>query len=343
MNRVAPMSHFVQSVIGPVSVDELGPTLMHETMSLSGSGWQLDPTIRFDRDAELGKAINQVLKVRAQGIRTIVDPSSMDARDAGFIRDVAVAADVNIICGTGLFVENRINRDTASSSTFTNFGYTCYFTMLSLERLTQVYEAEITTGISGDSGVRAGMIMAANAMDSISPGEEKSIRAAARAAKRQDVRVYTYLTPNADIGLRQQQLFKEEGLPLHHVMQGGCDMNTNLDYHRVLAEHGVYLGFDRIGAEFICPDEVRVRTLVNLIKDGFVDQLLLSQDAYPSSHLGYEDMPPAWRTNMQLPSRQMTYLFDEFIPRLQREGVSDSEIETMTVTNPQRFFSGSPL
>ncbi len=46
---------------------------------------------------------------------------------------------------------------------------------------------------------------------------------------------------------------------------------------------------------------------------------------------------------MGAPKRRYTYLIEEFIPMLREAGVSQSDIDTMTMENPRRYFAGEPF
>ncbi|MGH8598727.1 MAG: phosphotriesterase family protein, partial [Gammaproteobacteria bacterium] len=50
---------------------------------------------------------------------------------------------------------------------------------------------------------------------------------------------------------------------------------------------------------------------------------------YAQSFQALLDMLPKWRS---------THLFEEIIPALRSQGLSDAQIETILVGNPRRFF-----
>jgi len=49
------MTSTVQTVLGPLPVEQLGFTLMHEHLRVSCPGWEVDTTLKFDREAETAK------------------------------------------------------------------------------------------------------------------------------------------------------------------------------------------------------------------------------------------------------------------------------------------------
>jgi phosphotriesterase-related protein len=51
------LSAVVQTVLGPVAVDQLGLALMHEHLKVGYPGWEVDSTLRFEREAVLDLAV----------------------------------------------------------------------------------------------------------------------------------------------------------------------------------------------------------------------------------------------------------------------------------------------
>ena len=70
-----------------------------------------------------------------------------------------------------------------------------------------------------------------------------------------------------------------------------------------------------------------VELLCELLARGHVDRILLSQDVCHDSQL------------RRYGGNGYTYLARTFLPRLREAGVTDAEIETMTVANPRRLLS----
>ena len=70
-----------------------------------------------------------------------------------------------------------------------------------------------------------------------------------------------------------------------------------------------------------------VELLCELLARGHADRILLSQDVCHDSQLKrYE-------------GNGYIYLAESFLPRLRGAGVSDAEIDTMTVANPRRLLT----
>src|SRR5438445_657941 len=68
----------VQSVLGPIDTSHMGPTLVHEHLSISYPGDQLDPKSTWDRKANIEAGVERMSKLAEHGVRTIVDPCPID-------------------------------------------------------------------------------------------------------------------------------------------------------------------------------------------------------------------------------------------------------------------------
>ena len=134
----------------------------------------------------------------------------------------------------------------------------------------------------------------------------------------------------SDVGLAQLRVLEEEGVDPGRVIIGHADSYPFLDHHLAIVGRGANLEFDFIGMPWERERISEGRTIelvCELLGRGYADRLFLSQDVCNDSQL------TAFGGN------GYTYLTDSFLPRLRAAGVSDAEIETMTVTNPRRLLT----
>ena len=74
----------VNSVLGPVDVNDLGFTLMHEHVLNSSAGIPQTFPELVDRDQAIARGIAALKDAAAEGVRTYVDVTTMDlGRDIG--------------------------------------------------------------------------------------------------------------------------------------------------------------------------------------------------------------------------------------------------------------------
>jgi predicted metal-dependent phosphotriesterase family hydrolase len=309
------MAH-IQTVLGPIAPAALGFTLPHEHTQIAL--WHIES--RWDywqltRDRPV--IVEELARYRAAGGSGLVDLTLPGVgRDPLWLRDIATATGLHVIMGCGWYrtayypAETRIDRR-------------------SVDDLADELVAEIETGV-GESGVRPGIIGEIGTDKPwVSPAEERVHRAAARAARRTGLAITTHGVLS-DVGLAQLQIIEEEGVDPGRVIVGHADSYPFLDHHLAIVERGANLEFDFIGMPWERErlTEPRLVELVcELLGRGHADRLFLSQDVCNDSQL------TAFGGN------GYTYLSKTFLPRLSAAGVSDTEIETMTVANPRRLLT----
>jgi phosphotriesterase-related protein len=313
----------VQTVLGAIPIEQLGITLMNEHLVIGFPGWVFDPFARFDRMQVGTLLIKRLRELKELGVSTFVDPCPIElGRNPALAAEVSEGSGLHIICATGLYT-NRL-------------GIPVYFRQRSIDEIAEVFIREITEGI-GSSGIRAGLITCATGLNEITPHEEKCLRAAGRAHRVTGAPIVA-LTESATMGNEQLDILASERVDFTQVMIGHSCSTANLAYHLSLLDRGVFLGFDRFGMEQMFPDRLRIASLAGLLGIGYARQIFLAHSAV-GCFLGR----PLRRTseNQQgLEHWNYVHLFKDVLPKLRDIGISDGQIQTMLVDNPQRFFGG---
>jgi phosphotriesterase-related protein len=309
------MAH-VQTVLGAIEPGSLGFTLPHEHTQIAlwhiqgrWDYWQLT------RDKAV--ILEELALFRATGGSGLVDLTLPGVgRDPLWLREVASASGLNVVMGCGWYrtayypAEARID-------------------LRATDDLADELVAEIEGGV-GDSGIRPGVIGEIGTDKPwVSPAEERVHRAAARAARRTGLAITTHAVLS-DVGLAQLRIFEEEGLDPGRVVIGHADSYPVLDHYLEIVARGASLEFDFIGMPWErerIGEQRTIELLLELLSRGHVDRILLSQDVCNDSQL------------VRFGGNGYAYLAEAFLPRLQAAGVSDSEIETMTVGNPRRLLT----
>ena len=329
------MRNTVQTVLGPISVDDLGLTLMHEHVYVEFAGSGLDFTVPFDRAAFIQDATKRLAALKEYGVTTFVDPCPMDiGRDVSILREVSEKSGLNIVCATGFYFEP--------------LGFPIYWQHRSVEEIAELLIHEIEDGI-GDTGVKAGLIKVATGAPKISELQAKFLEAATVANQATGVPILTH-TEDGCCGPEQQELFRKHGVPAHETLIGHSCGNSDPDYHRQIIAGGSYIGFDRIGWEAFNSDDIRADNLAIHIKEGKRDQLIMSQDHFcvlrgkPLLPMTAEEMAEVEKMvaagDWPMP---FTDLFTNFLPKLRERGVSDDDIRHILTENPKRFFRCEPF
>jgi phosphotriesterase-related protein len=310
------MAH-VQTVLGPIDPGDLGFTLPHEHTQIAlwhvpdrWDYWQLT------RDRSLIR--EELAAYRDAGGRSLVDLTSPGVgRDPDWLADLARASGLHIVMGCGWYREAYYPPEVLVDHR-------------SVDDLADELVREATEGV-GDRGVRPGIIGEIGTDKPwVSALEERVHRAAARAARRTGLAVTTHGVLSA-VGQAQLRIFEEEGLDPARVVVGHADSYPHLDHQLAIVERGASVEFDFLGMSFTPVErhgEPRtVELLCELLARGHVDRILLSQDVCHDAQLS------------RYGGHGYTYLATTFLPRLREAGVSDAEIETMTVANPRRLLT----
>ncbi len=311
----------VQTVLGPVAPEALGVVDMHEHVRFGMPGWETEAGTLFARDTMLAATVERFAEYRAAGGTTIVDVTGIGlGRDVAFYQDVARASGVHLVACTGFWAQRGI--------------LPRYQFWYDVDAFVELFVRELTVGI-GDSGVRAGVIKVGNSREGITPVEERTYRAAARAARQTGAAVVTHGMP---WGEAQFALLREEGLDPERIVISHLDDPTALDLDRDLrlARAGAFVAYDHIGYEpaaspmhYAMPDPRRVELVQAMIAAGHTDRLVLACDTKGwSLDLPFQPTPshgPAW-------------LLREFWPRLQAAGIPESAFETIMIHTPRRIL-----
>jgi phosphotriesterase-related protein len=315
----------VETARGPVDVDSLGTTLMHEHVFVLNEEIRENYSADWDETERVDNAIAKLSALAERGCQTIVDPTVVGlGRDIHRIRRVADGVSLNIIVATGLYTYRDVP-----------FYFRYRFPEPDgKDPMTQLFITDLTVGIA-DTGVKAAFLKCAIDEEGMTPGVERVLRAVARAHAETGAPITVHTHPGSGTGRDVISVLQEEQADLTKVVLGHSGDGTDLDYLSELADAGCILGMDRFGLDIITPFEARVATVAALCERGYADRMVLSHDASCFIDWFPPDVIPLFA-----PSWHYTHIFDDVLPALRERGVTDAQIETMLVENPRRYFSG---
>ena len=336
----------VMTVSGPIALDDLGLTLMHEHILLDASSWwhcpscvermriaeqkinmsilgelRMDPFLNKDNcqldDTEL--AVTELSQFKALGGTTVVDPTNAGiGRNPQTLRTISQRTGLNIVMGAGFYLQashpERVRTMSADA----------------------VAGEIISEASEGIDGIRIGIIGEIGISAEFTPDEEKVLRGAARAAVVSRLPLSVHLPGWERYAHQVLDVTEQEGCDPRQVVL--CHMNpscSDLRYQRELADRGAWLEYDMIGMDFFyadqqaqCPyDEDNARAIRALIDDGYIERVLMSQDVFLKMMLTHYG------------GFGYAYILRHFVPRLRRHGVSEAQIEQLLTINPRQVFS----
>ena len=200
----------------------------------------------------------------------------------------------------------------------------------SVDSLADELVHDATVGV-GETGIRIG-ILGEIGTDKpwVTPAEERVFRAVARCSRRTGLAISTHAVLS-DVGAAQLTILEEEGVDPGRVVIGHADSYPVLDHYLSLIDRGASVEFDFLGMSFTPMEQYGEAKIIDLLLEllhrGHADRVLLSHDVCHNSQLRHFE------------GNGYTYLSSTFLPRLRERGVSEAEIEQLTVLNPRRVLT----
>ena len=314
----------VNSVCGPIDSSQLGFTLMHEHVMVSGTGisecypdllgpdWRVRAVAALRRAAELG-------------VKTMVDATTFDlGRNASLLREVSEASGINIINVTGWWLD--VPR---------------FLHGVGPNQMAAEFIRDIEEGFRG-TDVKAGLLKCAADFEGVTPPLEVMARAVARAHVATGVPIMVHSYPTGHVARRQIEIFREEGVDLTRVKIDHSNDTTDTEYLKWILDQGCYLGLDRYPGRLVSP-HMRTVTMKRLMDGGYTDRLCPSHDCV-CLHI-HKELPdgsiPHEHEFMRANPEQFLYIHRFVIPDLLEMGATEQDIQTLFVDNPASFFAGA--
>jgi phosphotriesterase-related protein len=315
----------VHTVQGPVDADELGLTLVHEHVRFRDEAVAAEWPDRYDEQGELQAALDAVQEAKSRGVRTIVDPTAMfGGRDVGFMQRVAEDTGVRIVACTGIYSYDYLPH---------------YFENRDVDVMAEHFVSDLQRGIQG-TDIRAAFLKCAADAPGVTEHVEKIHRAVARASVQTGAPFMAHSMPAAGTGPRQVDIFESEGVDLARVQIAHCGDTDDVGYIEGLIERGVYVGLDRYGLEMFLPIEKRNATTAELLRRGYAQKLMISQDFCATIDWFPPEAAEVFEGQGAIRNWSMTLVFDEVVPALREQGVLDDDTHReIFVENPRRWLA----
>ena len=309
MNKIA-------AVLGDISPGVLGFCQSHEHLSITGS---IDDPKKNTAELKL---------YHNAGGRAIVDAQPVGCgRESGLLSRISKESAVHIIASTGFhklsfYPENHWIRSSSE------------------EELTELFIHELKQGMYLDGNIdfpkrqdsaRAGQIKTALDTEGLSSRYQKLFTAAVQAAKDAGCAVMVHIEKNSDplelAAFFAKQGIKGERLIFCHLDRAIADINI----HKDICEQGIYLEYDTIARPKYHDDEKEISIILEMVKAGYGNRILLSLDTTRERLRSYGGTPG------------LTYILDVFIPLLLKRGLSETHIRSFFTENPARVFARSEI
>jgi phosphotriesterase-related protein len=343
---------------GPVAADDLGIVLPHEHLLFDLSAYLtkplddheralVDAPLRLDNAAHLRRsplvsrenlvlhdedvAVRELGYFREVGGRTLVDCTLPEMkRDVAAVARVAASSGVNVVVVTGHYIKPTQGPEVARQS---------------VDEITGWMIGELREGIDG-TAIRAGAIkVGVSSVPRMPPEERKCLEAAAQAQAETGAPITIHNpVPFEKRGVEVVRILTRAGADPERVIMGHLTHSVPDDrYHRSVMDTGATAEFDRFGEELYQEAEAGfnrwglyggeprdsdvVNEIVTLVRDGYVDRILMSHDVGFRNGLrsfggfGYAHVP---------------YRIARY---LRQQGLEDDDLRQLMVLNPARLFA----
>ena len=319
----------VQTFNGPVDVADLGTTLIHEHVFVGDTELDLNfPHPEWDEPALVEAAFTGLERLWGLGVRTVVDLTVLGlGRDVARVAGVADRTRVNLLASTGYYTADVL------PPYFHSHGPGLLVD--GPDPLVEYFVRDIEEGIAG-TRVRAAMLKVVTDRAGMTPDVERVMTAAAVAHQHTGVPITTHTHAPSQTGRDQLAFLTGSGVDADRLIIGHCGDSEDLDYLRELMDAGATIGMDRFGMEHVLPDARRVSTVLELVRLGYAEKMVLSHDAAFFSRV----TPPSWRSR-QAPNWHMENIPRRIVPQLLAAGATEQDVHQMLVLNPARLLAPS--
>ncbi|MEH7253293.1 phosphotriesterase [Neobacillus niacini] len=328
-NSVEKSSGIVQTVLGPVQVQELGVVLIREAILSVVPGAELAPEINIDENIIFEKLRCILNEYRQLGGRSIVDCGGMyQGRNLPLYRLLSKETGVHIVASTGLGAEPTVGAYFTTPPTM----------MLNPPRplpvayLADLFAKEVTEGIAVPRRERsgpAGIISIGASREGVTLFERQVYLAAARAALQTGASVSIQV--GADV-FNELDILESEGLPPSRVIVGGLDRINNDSKNKIVsvARRGAMITLDHSGwsqKEGYMSDLKRAELVLELCEKGLGEHVLVSSNSVGCA-FGHE-----------VPLVGFGHVLSTFIPILRQAGGTEDHVHILLEDNPQRLLA----
>jgi phosphotriesterase-related protein len=300
----------INTVTGAVKPEELGFTLPHEHLMVDFIGAEQASPDRYNNNEVVKTMLPYLNEVKALGVNSFIDctPPYL-GRDPEILKELSEKSGIKILTCTGIYNKHYIPAWAEKAS------------------VKDIADFITKEGLHGcdDTGILPGFIKTAVMPDKLTETEKKLITAAARASLETGLIIGTH-TGKADPAGEILNILKAEGLPASrwiYIHAQNEDDNTKL---LKIAESGCYIELDGLAWG---GDENHLTKLLALKEAGFLDQVLMSQDAG-----WYRVGEPAGGEK-----KGFSRIITEFMPFAKEKGISDEDFDRIFRINPARAFA----
>ena len=309
------------TVNGPIPVNEMGTTLVHEHVLVDFIGADSTGYHRWNKQEVVERILPFLEEIRDLGVNTLIEctPAYL-GRDPVLLKMLADKTGMNFITNTGYYGAHN-NRFLPVS-----------FYDMTAEELAKVWIGEFENGIE-ESGIMPGFIkIAVDANDSLSAEHRKIISAAALTHKETGLVIASHTGPDQP-AFEQIDILKSYGIDPSAFIWVHAQRGTLEGIIRA-ARSGSWVSLDNINAQRDLDPQERYSIvwyadrISSMREEGLLQKVLNSHDA------GWYSPGEEGGGNF----RGYTDLFTHLIQVLKERGFSSGDIEQLLSQNPREAY-----
>lgn len=311
----------LKTVNGVVSAENIKNTLAHEHFVFGKPGLLGEEDNCYQRETAFENGLKMLKMTEEYEVDLVVDVTTAEwGRDPYLLKRISDKTKCHIICSTGFFKDEG--------------DMLAYLKAVSYSEdlkkwLHKLFVKEIEEGI-GKSGIKAGAVKTASSLGRIRPLEKVIFQAATATQKDTGVPIFTHCD-RGTMGVEQAELLKELGADPEKVVIGHMSSNHDTAEMMRIMDRGYRIGFDQFGIlsiPGIPNDEQKSENLLELLKRGYEDSIVLSHDCV-FDRMGYVSASKPRYPDM---------IFKKVNPYLKENGISDKAVKKLTRNNLLKVF-----
>ncbi len=314
----------IESVTGPLDLDALGTTLIHEHLCARDEANAFQWPHLYDEDALYALAIEAARGALDRGVTTIGEPTAMLlGRDIGFVERAARETRLQVLACTGIYTYEHLP---------------LFWQSRSPDVMAAAFVYDIEQGIQGTE-IKAAFLKCAADEPGVTDNVEKIHRACARASLRTGRPIMAHSRPASNTAPRQIEILLEEGVAPEKIQIAHTGDTDDLDYIERVLDTGVYIGLDRFGIEMYLPMDRRIPTALTLLERGYAERIFLAADSCASLDWFPDETVEVLMREGAVKYWTITLVPDQVLPALREGGMTVEQERTMMEENPKRWLA----
>jgi len=336
--------------MGPISPDDLGVTFCHEHLSMDyeeaaftapASRDQHKPLCSFSIEnlgwirqypyshlenlrlyAAQKDVMQEMRELKAAGGATVVENTTAGIkRDLDFLRQVQKESGINVVLGTGYYVDKVHPGDVKAKT---------------IERLADFMRTEIEEGCEGTE-LKCGAMGELGCSWPLTADEKKVLQAAALVQSGNDAPVIIHPGRDSEAPFEIVRIFQEAGGKTGRTVMSHLDRTLHRDEDILeFAALGCFCEYDLFGIEVshyqmaacdMPSDAERIRRVKLLIENGYLKNITLSHDIHTKHRL------------KAYGGHGYTHILENVVPMLKSRGVTQDQIDIILKDNPKTWLS----